>query len=46
MNKKFWAAFMIGAALATGTPAASADSSVEPVGQSTFLYLDKNEVPA
>ena len=44
MNKKFWAAFMIGAALATGTPAASADSSVEPVGEKTFLYMNTREV--
>lgn len=35
---------LMGLLLAIGMPLASADSSVEPVGQSTFLYMDKNEV--
>ena len=44
MNKKWLAAMMVGLALATGTPSASADSLVEPVGQNTFLYMDTKEV--
>ena len=44
LNRKWMAAIMLGVALATGTPSASADSSVEPVGQKTFLYLDANEI--
>ena len=32
MNKKWMSAMMLGVALLTGTPSASADSSVEPVG--------------
>ncbi len=44
MNKKWLAAMMLGVALAAGTPSASADSSVETVGQRTFLYLNANEV--
>ena len=43
MNKKILAAFMIGMALAAGTPAVSA-ATVEPVGQRTFLYMDTNEI--
>ncbi|MBR1884903.1 MAG: hypothetical protein IJ812_00705 [Schwartzia sp.] len=42
MNKKFWAAFMMGAALAAGTPAVSA-ATVEPVGEQTFLYMNTRE---
>ena len=44
MNKKWIAAMMLGVAILTGTPSASADSSVEPVGQSAFLYMNTNEV--
>ncbi|MBQ7515867.1 MAG: hypothetical protein IJS96_06255 [Schwartzia sp.] len=45
MNIKTLAAGLLtGLLLATGMPAASADSSVEPVGQRTFLYLDKREI--
>ncbi|MBO6210574.1 MAG: hypothetical protein J6N99_07775, partial [Schwartzia sp.] len=43
MNKKFFAALMVGAALATGTPSVSA-AAVEPVGETTFLYMDKRVV--
>ncbi len=43
-NKKWVAAMMLGVALATGTPCASADSSVETVGASTFLYMETSEV--
>ena len=35
---------LMGLLLAIGMPLASADSSVEIVGQKAFLYLDKNEV--
>ena len=35
---------LMGLLLAIGMPLASADSSVELVGQKAFLYLDKNEV--
>ena len=42
--KMIAAALMTGLLLATGMPSASADSSVEPVGQKSFLYMDKNEV--
>lgn len=44
MNKKWMAAMLLGVALATGTPSASADASMESVGQSAFLYLNSNEV--
>ena len=44
LNRKWMAAMMMGVALLTGTPSASADSSVEPVGQSAFLYMNTNEV--
>ena len=44
LNRKWIAAMMLGVALATGTPSASADSSMEPVGQSAFLYMNTNEV--
>ena len=43
MNKKILAAFMLGAALATGTPSVSA-ATVEPVGEKTFLYMNRREV--
>ena len=43
MNKKFLAAVMIGVALATGTPAVSA-AVVKPVGEKTFLYVNRREV--
>ncbi len=43
-DKKWLAAIMLGVALATGTPSASADSSVEPVGPKAFLYLNTNEL--
>ena len=43
MNKKIFAALMLGAALAAGTPSVSA-AAVEPVGQSAFLYMNTNEV--
>ena len=35
---------LMGLLLAIGMPLASADSSVEPVGQSAFLYMNTNEV--
>ena len=35
---------LMGLLLAIGMPFASADSSVEPVGEKAFLYMDKNEV--
>ena len=38
------AGLLTGLLLVTGIPAASADSSVEPVGERTFLYMDTNEV--
>ena len=43
MSKNFFAAVMIGAALATGTPSVSA-AMVEPVGEKTFLYMNTLEV--
>ena len=43
MNRKWITAMMLGVAVLTGTPSASADSSVEPVGQHAFLYMDTNE---
>ncbi len=43
-NRKWMAAILLGFALATGTPSASADSSVEPIGQKAFLYMDTNEL--
>ena len=43
MNKKFFTALAIGVALATGTPAVSA-ATVEPVGEKTFLYMDKRVI--
>ena len=42
--KTMAAALMTGLLVATGMPSASADSSVEPVSEKTFLYMDKNEV--
>ena len=42
--KMMAAALMTGLLLATGMSAASADSSVEPVSEKTFLYLDTNQV--
>ena len=43
MNRKWITAMMLGVAVLTGTPSASADSSVEPVGQHAFLYMDTHE---